>query len=112
MIPSSRKVNKDLFGALMKKGYSYASPDFVARVFFDESLSPARFSVVVAKKLEKSAVQRNTLKRRVYSLLRPYLRLVRPGTVCALFIRKKINKKDLFSLMAEIDMFLKKSKLL
>lgn len=112
MIPSSRKVPKDLFEILMKQGRSFSSESFSARVVVGAGGLPAKFSVVVAKKLEKSAVQRNTYKRRVYSLLRPFLDRVPLGTLCVLFLKKKANKSNLPNLAIEIESFLKKSKLL
>ncbi|MDO8482973.1 MAG: ribonuclease P protein component [bacterium] len=112
MIPSSRKVGKDLFETLMKKGRFYPSESFGARVFIDTFPVPARFSVVVAKKLEKSAVKRNTYKRRVYSLLQPFISRVSLGTVCVVFLKKKINRSDLLLFTVEVETFLKKSGLL
>lgn len=112
MIPSSRKVGKDLFEPLMKKGRSFLSESFSARVMVGTTDLPARFSVVVAKKLEKSAVQRNTYKRRAYSLLRPFLDRVLPGTICVLFLKKKVNKSHLPHLATEIETFFKKANLL
>ena len=108
MIPSSRKVGKDLFETLMKKGRFYVSESFGARILTDAGVLPARFSVVVAKKLEKGAVLRNTYKRRVYPLLRPFLNKIPPGTVCVLFLKKK----DLPSLGVEVEELFQKSKLL
>ncbi|KKT45125.1 MAG: hypothetical protein UW34_C0005G0011 [Parcubacteria group bacterium GW2011_GWA2_44_15] len=112
MIPSSRKVGKDLFETLMKKGRSFTSESLNVRILAVTGGQPARFSVVVAKKMEKSAVQRNKYKRRVYSLLRPFLDKVQPGSVCALFLKKKVGKGDLSLLNTEIKTFFKKFALL
>ncbi len=60
------------------------------------------FSVVVAKKLEKSAVKRNGMKRRVYSLLRPYAKTGKKGLQCVIFLKKKVSKENLESLTLEI----------
>jgi len=112
MIPSPRKVGKGLFEALMKKGRYCVSESFSARILTGIDVLPIRFSVVVAKKLERSAVLRNTYKRRVYSLLRLFLNKIQPGTVCAMFLKKKINKKDLPSLAVELETFFKKSNII
>ncbi len=112
MIPSSRRVGKDLFETLMTQGRFYPSETFGARVIVDPKGLPARFSVVVSKKLEKSAVRRNAYKRRVYSLLQPFLNRVSPGVVCALFLKKKADRSGLLLLAVEIETFLKKATLL
>lgn len=48
----------------------------------------SRFSVVVSKKVEKTAVGRNKLKRRVYSLLQK----AEKGRIQAIFYLKKESK--------------------
>lgn len=112
MTPSSRKVGKELFEPLMKKGVSYTSESFSAKVFVSSLDLSSKFSVVVAKKLEKSAVLRNVYKRRFYSLLRTSLDKVKTGVVCAIFLKKKISAKDLPALTLELGKFLDKSKIL
>lgn len=109
MIPSSRKVGKDFFQSLMKRGRSYVSESFRVQVFIEESAKPARFSVVVAKKLEKSAVKRNFLKRRTYFLLQPFLKTARPGSATVLFIQKGFGAKPLPYLKGEIKSLLRKA---
>ena len=112
MIPSSRKVGKSLFKSLMEKGKSFYSESFSARVFLSGTSELARFSVVVAKKLEKSAVKRNQIKRRTYSLLRPHLATAKIGSLCVFFIKKKIGTKSLPALRIEIETVLRKAKIL
>lgn len=109
MIPSSRKVGKDFFQVLTSKGRSYTSPSFKAKVFLDGSAKPAKFSITVAKKLEKSAVKRNFLKRRAYALLRPFLETAKPGSYTALFIQKGFSAKSPLFLKEEIESFLRKA---
>ncbi len=112
MIPSSRRVGRSFFQVLLTKGRFYVSETFSVRFLSDGTTLPARFSVVVSKKLEKMAVGRNTLRRKMYSLLRPFLGSVRPGTLCVFFLKKKVDKSQRLSLALEIETFFKKSKLL
>ena len=112
VISSKNKVSKELFKALMAKGRSFVCHSFTARVFSDGTDLPPKFSVVVAKKLEKSAVKRNVIKRRFYSLIQPYIKIIKRGTVCALFVKKKLSMKDMKNTDLEIQIFLKKIKLI
>ncbi|MBI2476342.1 MAG: ribonuclease P protein component [Candidatus Taylorbacteria bacterium] len=109
MIPAKRKVSRDLFKVLMRKGRSYHSAGFSLRVFFGNNDKPAKFSVAVPKKLEKSAVRRNGIKRRVYGVLHSFLPIARPGSLSAFFIKKKIDARALSGLNPEIQTILKKS---
>ncbi len=109
MIPAKRKVNHGLFEPLIKKGRTYPSEYFSLRVFFSSTAEPAKFSVVAPKKLEKSAVKRNAIKRRVYSALHPLLPVSKPGSLCAFFIKKKVEARLLPQLSSEIMAALKKA---
>lgn len=102
MVPSNRKVSKDLFKELMQKGRSFHSAAFSMRILKRESSEPFRVSVVVAKKIDKRAVERNVIKRRVYSLLSPALPAGQSGVICAFFMKKKVPAGALPSLKEEI----------
>ncbi|MEK7574812.1 MAG: ribonuclease P protein component [Patescibacteria group bacterium] len=112
MIPAKRKVSYDLFEGLMKKGRVHHSEHFSFRLFTEASAVPARFSVVVAKKIDpkaKSAVWRNTVKRRFYTLLRPLLLRSRPGTIGVFFVKKTAEAATRAQLSAEIEEVLNKA---
>ncbi len=109
MIPSKQKVGVQLFKTLTQKGRSFHSESFSLRVFFDDKAERPHFSVVVTKKLEKSAVKRNAMKRKVFVLLRPFLSLARKEAVCAIFLKKKTDSKTLPALKVEIEVALKKA---
>ncbi|MDO8590628.1 MAG: ribonuclease P protein component [bacterium] len=108
MIPSRRKVTTGLFKSVLEKGRNFNSDSFSLKVFSLGS-DAARFSVVVPKKLEKSAVKRNAIKRRVYSLLRLLLPIAKPGSICTFFIKKKVDTRSLSAVSVEITAALKKS---
>ncbi len=109
MIPSRRKVGHGLFEALMKKGRFYPTEHFSCRVFFSGVGGPAKFSVVVPKKIEKSAVKRNAAKRRLYAALRPFLPAAKPGSLCGFFLKKKFDGRALPFLALEMAEVLKKA---
>lgn len=66
----------------------------------------AKVAVTTSKKVSKSAVTRNTVRRRVYSALRPIVSRIKPGLY--LFITKKgADKLRGEKLSSELDLLLK-----
>ncbi len=53
----------------MSKTKVFRVPLFMVRVLDRKDQSPARFAVIVSKKVAKSAVARNLLRRRTYHAL-------------------------------------------
>jgi len=70
MLPRSKRVTTELFKKITERGFSVHTPVFSMRFLSETTLCPSRFSVVVPKKVLKSAVKRNNLKRRVSAVLR------------------------------------------
>ena len=58
-----------------QNGKTIRSPK-MSLVFMENSRGYTRFAVVVSKKVEKSAVKRNFIRRRVYEALRRNLELI------------------------------------
>lgn len=112
MIPSPRKVDKTLFKTLTSKGRWVNSDHFNGRVLLLCGQEKSKVSVVVPKKLEKSAVKRNVLKRRMYSIVRGHLNQMVLGSVCALFVKKVFSSKELPIVRKEVSDFMLKAKLL
>ena len=65
MLPKSRRMPRELFTELLTKSQFVNSPHFSLR--FRLSSENARIGVSVSKKISKSAVVRNSIRRRVYS---------------------------------------------
>ncbi len=89
MIPSKRKVGKHLFKAVLSKNRSFHSDHFNLKIS-NIGKNKAKFSVVVSKKVEKTAVNRNLTKRRVYGVCRPLIKDVVSGTVGVFFVKKSV----------------------
>ena len=65
MLPKSKRLTRDDFSKFQKRTTVRAN-------YFDVTISPSketRFACVVAKKRIKLAVDRNTVKRKIYSAL-------------------------------------------
>ena len=63
-------------------------------VFLDNAKGFTRIAVVVSKKVEKSAVRRNKIRRRIYEVLRTNLEAI-PKKKDYIFV---VYSKDLYSL--------------
>ncbi len=109
MLPSSKKVSASFFKTLMAKGRSFHDDFFSVRVFFEPKLKSAKFSVVVPKKIEKTSVGRNLMKRRLYSALRPMVRRSIAGSLVAIFVKKKFLAEDIDKIVDKIERIAKKS---
>ncbi len=85
MFSKEKRVSRSLFTKVSSKGSSVSTPLFSVRI------SPAtdnRYSVVVSKAVGKSAVVRNTVRRRVYAALRAAP--VPKGRICIVYTKKPI----------------------
>jgi ribonuclease P protein component len=79
---------------------------FSLRFIIDPSINEPRFGVSVSKKISKSAVVRNTIRRQTYTSLKPYIRDFPHGLF--LFVAKTgIEKLKSEKLREEIKKILK-----
>lgn len=85
MLPKSSRIPRSGFSPLLTSRHFTHSPHFTLRVSLGSNKTP-RIAVSVGKKVSKSAVVRNTVRRRVYSSLRTLLPTLSPGLY--LFVAK------------------------
>ncbi len=69
MLPKRSRLGRDEFDRVFRMGKRFHAPHFQL-IYAPQATLTA--SVVVAKKLTKTAVARNKLRRRVYDILRRY----------------------------------------
>lgn len=67
MFPKKKRVTKDVFQTIMDKGNIVSGSFFVFRYLRQDY---PQYAFVVPKKLAKTAVKRNSLRRKGYNLLR------------------------------------------
>ena len=70
MLPKSSRIPRALFKPLLESRQYFNSAHFSLRVAPSDKV---RVAVSVSKKISKSAVVRNRIRRRAYSTLRPTL---------------------------------------
>jgi ribonuclease P protein component len=112
MISKHNRISRDNFEKVMKKGGFLNSSFFTLR-FLKDPLNSIHFSVVVAKKVAKTAVSRNKIRRRAYSVLGRSVknpRLRGQAYFVILFGKKGVEKATFAEVEADILLALEKAK--
>lgn len=68
MLPSSKRLSTILFKETIKKGLVFNTP--ITLAYVQNGSNIGRFSVSVPKKVAKTAVLRNKIRRRIYSIIK------------------------------------------
>ncbi|MBX4200100.1 ribonuclease P protein component [Candidatus Parcubacteria bacterium] len=76
MLPKAKRLSRALFSKLEKSQKMANSGAFLLKTGKSEVV---RVGVSVSKKVSKSAVVRNTVRRRVYSAIGPIFSKLKPG---------------------------------
>lgn len=94
-----RKVFGPLFGLLILRGK-------------EESGGEPEFGFIVSKRIDKRAVVRNKIRRRLGQALLPFLSKTKPGIKIVFLAKKALVDKDFSEIQKETERMLKKTKLL
>lgn len=87
MLPQKLRIRKATAREVFTHGLNVSSPAFLLK-FEKKPGEPTRFAVSVSKKVAPTAVLRNRTRRRVYSVIRDLLPIVKPGFVAAISVKK------------------------
>lgn len=90
----NRIGDRRLIEKLFTEGQTYKDPFFIFKYQKSDHNHP-RFAVSVSKKIFKSAVKRNHLRRQVYGAIRPYLSDVDQGLMAFVIIRSSFSQNML-----------------
>jgi len=96
MLPKKHKINKEILKKAIKLGKRSDSNPLYLKVIHIKSNVPA-FSFVVSKKISKSAVKRNTIKRRARHAIWKNISIFKPGVAAVFFFKpgsEKINFQE------------------
>jgi len=89
MLPAPNRLKKTvLIERVWKRGRSFFAPGLQLRIVAN-NLAVSRFAVVIGLKAEKSAVKRNTWRRRIREILRVNLLKIAPGFDCVIYAKKE-----------------------
>ena len=100
MLPKIHRLRlKNDFDRIFKQG-KFVSQRFFTLCFTANNLSVSRFGLVVPKKVSKSAVVRNSIKRKVSEIIRLNLAGIRTG-FDLVFVAKPESKGKKYEELAE-----------
>lgn len=106
MFSKKDRIERKTIGKIFKNpDFLFSSENFILRASKNKLKNP-RFSVVVPKKVEKGAVKRHFLKRKVVSVLKT--KKIKNGLDFVLYLKKDLKNKDLSEINKELDILLKK----
>lgn len=116
MLPKKNRISRALFDTLLKGGIFFHSEHLSLRVIKQQK-GLLKFSFVVSKKVSKSAVTRNLLRRRGYVILLNTIKtkskdIMNVGIIGAFFFKKGAEKLGFPELQEEIAFLLKKAKII
>ncbi len=106
MLPKKKRITKDIFQTILKKGNIVSGSFFLFR-YIKESYP--RYAFVVSKKIAKNATKRNSLRRKGYNILRQYKLKNCAGIF---FYKKEALDVSVNELKKDIEFILEKIKLI
>jgi ribonuclease P protein component len=113
MLPRSKRLSVPLFANVLAKGSIVHSPLFTARIVKTAGQhSDSRFSAVVSKKVAKTAVERNKLRRRTYAALSKITSKIKDGFHVILLAKNAMIKAEPKDIVADLENLFVKSNLI
>lgn len=100
MIAKKYRIPKTSIARILKKGMLFNSKLFVVR-FIQNDKNFCRYRTIVSKKLEKEAVKRNKLRRKIYEAVREIEKETETGNKDMILIPKKQIIKTSFDKLVE-----------
>jgi ribonuclease P protein component len=111
MLASEHRLKgEDTFERIKKWGKLYQSQDFGIAVIKRNDKGKSRFGFVVSKKISKSAVHRNRIKRAFREAVRRNLDYFPKGIDAVILTKKSIFKKTTEEIMRELEKFARETK--
>lgn len=109
MLPSSKRIPRDSLKPILDSGVVFHSTFFLLRT---KRAAHKAFAVLVSKKVAVSAVRRNKLRRRVYSLLQTRFPLLKTTSQTIISAKSGAQNLSYSVLEKEIDALLIKARLI
>jgi len=98
MFPKYQRIQKGDVLSVIKEGASYHSPSFLLKML-KNPLKTTLFTVIVSKKVAKTAVLRNKNKRRLREIIKKQSGKIPQGYFYVVTLKKDLNK----SVFADIE---------
>ena len=110
MLPRSKRLRIEDVESIMSSGKSFHDSFIITRLLLTNK--PCRFSVSVPKKIAKTAVSRNKLRRQVYSIVKKMESEINSGFDTFIIMKSGSEKLSFSDLTLEIRKIFVKSRLL
>ena len=110
MLPKKNRISRKDFPTGPRQGFRVFSPLF-SGVVYPKDKGILRVSVVVSKKTAKTAVVRNLLKRRFYSLIELYRKDFLQGAMIVFYPKMEAIKAPFSEIKTEFEKGLRLAKL-
>jgi ribonuclease P protein component len=109
MLSKKNKLSAKLFSLFGRSGRLFHSDNLTLR-YGAKVLSgdDYKVSVVVSRKVSPKAVQRNLLKRKVFSIVRNSKENLKPKSVYIFYLKKTINGVEIRDIEKEVNNLLRK----
>lgn len=104
MLPKKNRLNKETLSKVFREGKFIGTPNLNFKYLTNNSIKKSQISFVVPKKVSKSAVERNRLRRAGYNILKKHLNLI-PSPLLGVFL---FNKKNIDNLEKDVEKILNK----
>lgn len=101
MFPKHQRINSVLFSLVFQSGKRIHSDGFFISYKQGDEYEPARFAVVIPKKVEKSAVRRNRYKRKAFHYIKK-LDLPKTGVYVVVYKQLKAPYEELDGLFKKL----------
>jgi len=111
MISKQQRLGKKEFNNVFKEGTSFHSDFLFVKILKTENSNQSKFSVSIPIKIVKKAVERNLLRRRLYSIINKNLDKTKEGFNVVIILKKGGEKIDFDTYKKEIELLFKKTKL-
>lgn len=111
MLASEHRLKgEEAFEKIRKEGKIFQGDYFGISILKRKKGTKSRFGFVVSKKIAKSAVHRNRIKRALREAVRRNLNYFPKGVDAVILTKKTIFKKTTEEIMRELEQFAKKTK--
>ncbi len=97
MLPKKKRIDRKTFLAVLPKTKTESTPFFTIR---SKKSDTPKVSIVISKKIAKTAIQRNYIKRRIYN----HLSNQSSSKTLLIFVKKPLENKDILKkALSELD---------
>jgi ribonuclease P protein component len=110
MLSKRNRLGTKQFDEIMEKGRIIHSPFFLLRVFKTEKRTGV--AAVAPKKVAKTAVSRNKLRRKIYSAARPLYKTLQAGVNLIIIAKPAVLEASQQEIVSDIEKLFIKAALL